>query len=490
MIKELIQKFGQEKAKAYLLNYFKNPEKIEEFPSLFPDHLNARLPHFQKEILHKIPSSNRLAIVAPRGSGKSTLINIPVMAWFSLLAESHFTVLISSTLPQARLHLDAIANEIETNPFIKWLFGEVKGKIWGSEMLIIESPFGTTAIVAKGAGQKIRGLKFRSYRPELVIIDDLEDDESVKSQDLRDKLEKWFRFNLLRGLSKKKNKIIYVGTLLDEKALLTRISQKKEPIFQSWDVLFYTAITENGESFWEEQFPIEYLRGIRDNPEHPDFVGELVFDQEMMNHPRNEKDRIIKPEWVDNYMYSGYEKDEKWMHSLEVYIIIDPAISQKEKSSDFALHTMGIDSLGHSWHLNTIRGKFSIEDQIKYTIDEYERWRGTCKGIGIESIAYQKVLSQLIRTECAKRRLYPNIKEIFTHKDKSTKMVSVSPRFQGGLVHLLREHKETPTLRDQLISFPQGNNDSADALAMFLEMTAKKKRRTFAKKPRIFYNGA
>jgi len=34
-------------------------------------------------------------------------------------------------------------------------------------------------ILALGAGMKIRGLKFNQYRPELAVIDDLENTEMV-----------------------------------------------------------------------------------------------------------------------------------------------------------------------------------------------------------------------------------------------------------------------------------------------------------------------
>ena len=44
---------------------------------------------------------------------------------------------------------------------------------------------------AFGSGKRLRGVKFGVYRPDLVVLDDLENDTNVRSKEQRDKLEEW-----------------------------------------------------------------------------------------------------------------------------------------------------------------------------------------------------------------------------------------------------------------------------------------------------------
>jgi len=482
-ISALIEEFGRLETKAYLLKFFEDENNLKYFASLFPDHIESPLPDYQRELHAIIPKYSRIAIAAPRGSGKTTTIDLVILAYYSLFGKSPFSLLISDTMPQSRLHLEALANELEVNEAIHFLFGDVKGDVWGADSIMIKTSYGESLILAKGAGQKIRGLKFRNHRPHLALIDDLENDESVESDDRRIKLENWFRFNFLRGLTKNGSKVIMLGTILHENALLKKIIDKKEA-YQGWEVRKYKAIKADNTSFWEAEFPMSYLIDIRDNPLHPEYAGSIVFAQEFQNEPRSEKDRIIKAAWLKFYHSSSKTDDEDWLEKLQIIGGVDPAISEKETASYFAFTTIGIDKEGHAWHLETIRGRFSGLEQAQKIVDCYKRFKHD--KIGIESIAYQKVLSQLVKTEGAKEKAYPKIKEIYTDKDKVRRMVALSARFEGGFVHLDNDSVELENLKKEILAFPAKPNDSVDSLMLALETSTKPKARTFKRKAKIF----
>jgi hypothetical protein len=44
-----------------------------------------------------------------------------------------------------------------------------------------------------GSGKKLRGLRHGPYRPDLAILDDIENDELVRNPDQRDKLDNWLK---------------------------------------------------------------------------------------------------------------------------------------------------------------------------------------------------------------------------------------------------------------------------------------------------------
>lgn len=479
---ELIKEFGPEKAKAYLLKFYEDEKNLKYFAALFPDHISSPLPEYQEELYKIIPNNRRIAIAAPRGSGKSTTINVVILAYYALFNKSPFTLLISDTLPQSRLHLEALTHELEVNEAIKFLFGDVIGSVWGADSIMVKTQYGESLIFAKGAGQKIRGMKFRSFRPHLAIVDDLENDELVESDDRRVKLENWFKFNFLRGLDLENSKVIMLGTILHENALLKKIIEKKEP-YQGWETRKFKAIKDDGTSFWENRFSLEYLTAVRDNPDHPDYAGSIVFSQEYQNEPRSDTDRIIKENWVKYYHSSERDMNE-WTKDLVIVGGVDPAISEEDGSSYFVFSTVGVDKAGHIWHLETIRGKMSVLEQINKILDCYEKWHHD--NIGIESIAYQKALSQLVKVEGAKRSLYPRIKEIYTDRDKTRRLISLSATFEGGFIHLDTDSSEMEQLKKEILTFPAKPNDSVDSFMLALETVQKPKARVFQQKSNVF----
>ena len=47
-------------------------------------------------------------------------------------------------------------------------------------------------VTALGAGQKIRGRRNKAMRPDIIVVDDIENDENTQSEDSRQKLFDWF----------------------------------------------------------------------------------------------------------------------------------------------------------------------------------------------------------------------------------------------------------------------------------------------------------
>ena len=493
-IRDTIKEYGFDKARTFFLKYFEDahsdPEKLKDWLSLFPEHLQAPIADYQREILSLIPTSDRLAFGAPRGSGKSTLVSIPVLAYYALYHISPFSLLVSDTSGQATLHLEGFRQEMESNVMIRYLFGNVRGSTWGAEKCIVKTQYGESLIMAKGAGQKIRGLKFRSARPHLVVIDDLENDEAVESYDRRTKLETWFRYNLMRGLHKEWNKVIYIGTVLHENALLKRILDQQEEIFLGWITRTYKAILEDGSSFWEGRFSIAYLTSIRDDPTHPEYAGSIVFAQEYQNEPRSEGDNIIRRKWIKTYSldskFPDAEKREDWLKKCQKFAGIDPAVNtdERKKSSNFAITAFALDKEGHYWHLESEKGKLTIDQQIETALKFYKRW--DLDIMGVESVAYQEVLGYLIKKKGAELGIYPRIKKLRTDKDKVRRAVAVSSIWEGGFVHLNTDFDETSHFIEEAVAFPAEPNDVMDSSILAMEAIRKPKARTFKSKPKQF----
>lgn len=69
-------------------------------------------------------------------------------------------------------------------------------------------------IQVAGSGKKLRGLRHGPYRPDLVVLDDIENDEAVRNPEQRDKLEGWLKKTVLHlGGVGQKFDVVYPSAL-------------------------------------------------------------------------------------------------------------------------------------------------------------------------------------------------------------------------------------------------------------------------------------
>ena len=94
---------------------------------------------------------------------------------------------------------------------------------------------------ALGSGKKIRGRRHRNWRPDLLVLDDIENDENVNTPEQRRKLDSWFK----KAVSKcgdTYTDIMYIGTVLHYDSLLAN-TLKKLPV----TVLRHTGLLNPGQ---------------------------------------------------------------------------------------------------------------------------------------------------------------------------------------------------------------------------------------------------
>lgn len=106
---------------------------------------------------------------------------------------------------------------------------------------------------AVGSGKKLRGRKNRSWRPDLIVLDDIENDENVNTPEQRKKLLNWFNKAVMKA-GDTYTDIMYVGTILHYDSLLS--NTLKNPEFKSRKyraVISYADNTQLWEQ-WEELF--------------------------------------------------------------------------------------------------------------------------------------------------------------------------------------------------------------------------------------------
>ena len=115
----------------------------------------------------------QVAICAPRNHAKSTALTYSYTLAAVLFRERSYVLLVSDTVSQATQFLNDIKATLAENEQIRQLF-HIKEFVKETEDdIIVKCADGHQfRIQAKGAEQKLRGLKWDNKRPDLIVCDD------------------------------------------------------------------------------------------------------------------------------------------------------------------------------------------------------------------------------------------------------------------------------------------------------------------------------
>ena len=418
--------------------------------NVFKEHMPLAIPDFHKEIYELITSNKkRIAIAAPRGHAKSTIISLAYTLWSALNQRRKFIIIASDTYPQAKMFLETIKSELENNEVIKQIYGVQKTDKWNEADIELKCG---VRIMAKGAEMKFRGLKYGRFRPDLIVIDDLENDEMVESRERREKLERWFLGTLIPSLDLD-GQIVYIGTILHDDALLQKVLNK----YPGWETRLFRAIQEDGTALWPEHLDVDKLEQIKQDHVA---VGKLdIFMAEYMNDPVTDESREFKREYFK--YYEDVPKD------LKIAITVDPAISKKEHADYSVVYVQGTDKENNRYCLEYIRKRmdpYELADSIFMMVDKWKPW-----AVGVEKVAYQEALIYILKDEMRKRNNFFKIHEIVSRSDKTMKIRGLVPMYAAGVMYHKAAHTD---LEEELLRFPKGlHDDVIDAQAMQLELT-------------------
>lgn len=190
-------------------------------------------------------------ILAPRGSAKSTCMAViyplhricykhydEMMGYDS----DNFILILSRTHVMAVSRIKAIKFELEVNDAIQSAFGDFTGQTWGEKEIVTKNGI---CLKAVGRGGQVRGSLFRNFRPSLIISDDLDDPESVRNPEVREKDQLWFDSDLMRaGSLDGTTNFINIDTVKHAEATANLLRQRA-----GWQTLFFRAIL-HPEDLW------------------------------------------------------------------------------------------------------------------------------------------------------------------------------------------------------------------------------------------------
>lgn len=422
---------------------------------------------FQKEIIHyleKSPTEN-LYIVAFRGSGKSTMITTAYPIWAILgKQQKKFCIIFCQTKAQAKQHMMNIRNELEDNDLLKRDLGpfQEESDEWGSHSLVF-SKHGARITVAS-TDQSIRGLRHNEYRPDLIICDDVEDVQSTKTREGREKTYHWLRGEVLPA-GDRNSRLIIVGNLLHEDSLLMRIKDeiaqgRTQGVFKQ-----YPLLDEHDNCLWPGKYPT--AKEIEE--EKLKIASEISWQREYLLRIIPSDDQVIYPEWIQYYDELPGDKHKGFRGT---YAGVDLAISSKDTADFTAVVFAHVYSRREKMRIyilpNPIMEKLNFPAQvdlmknIKSTV-----LKGSQDTIFVESVAYQEALPQMLEFHGIEAEA------IKPKGDKRTRLSLTSMSIKSGLIKFPRQGCEK--LIEQLVGFGvEKHDDLADAFSLLINATLDK----------------
>jgi len=435
------------------------------FPELFPTPWAE--PHNQIFRLIDDPKKRKKAIAAPRGIGKTTIARTKAKKGI-LFREYEFIVYISKSATFAEMQTENIKRELLSNPEVKEMFGNIK---------INENPdideafsksawvaFGRTLVLPRGAGQQIRGLNWNGKRPQLIIVDDLEDKKLVQSEDNRKYLKDWFYSDTLNSVNKYLDdwEVLYIDTIKHEDSLLANLVDSKD-----WESIVLSICDDNFKSLVPSYMDDEEILKTMESHRADGMLDS--FYMEYMNQPISSEDAVFKPEYVNYYR----ETDPQFMDRLrqgkiENVVIVDPAKSVKMHSAESGIIGIGIDAEAGRYYVRDVLGaKLHPDEVISETFAMASRLGAVA--IGLEVTSLEEFITQPFRNEMFKRGTFFELIELRAVGKKEDRIAKLAPLYRPG--YMYHNSNCCGPLEAQLFSFPKPKRfDLMDALAYLIKM--------------------
>jgi predicted phage terminase large subunit-like protein len=420
---------------------------------------------FHKEMfkITEDPTIRWVDICGFRGCAKSTIFTYSYPIWAIVgCQQKKLIVIVSKTRDRSRNFLADIKRAFESCDLLRADLGPFQSveDQWGAYALVI--PKYGAKIVAMSTDQSLRSQTFDGHRPDIVIMDDLESQESVKTREGREKLLKWIDGDVVPAGDSFTTRYFLIGSLLHEDGVIMTFKKLIEE--GSVDGVFkaYPFFDQFGVPLWKEKFKstadVERLRKT--------IPSESAWQREFLLHLVPDKNQIIKPEWIQNHHGLPDIRDSE-NHFRYAVIVADLAISMSSKADKTAVVIAYVYGWGKDLKIylypNPINQRMEFPDQVaKLKTLSDTLIPGQRSQIVVEQVGYQSALIQQLISEG-----YPVKGMPVYNQDKAARLALASVHIMNGTVLFAKRGNEE--LKQQLIGFGvEKFDDLCDACSMLI----------------------
>jgi len=465
------------------------PQHFHRPPSLMHRWLAARLQAAQTA------RGVKLNVLGPRGSAKSTIATLALPLRAALEGSEPYIWIICDTKAQAAAHLENIKAELLENPLLAAAYPACvgRGPVWRATAVVLRNG---ARIEAFGAGQRLRGRRYREHRPTLIICDDLQNDGHIRSPDLREQSRNWFHAALMKAGASHTN-IINLATALHRDCLAMELHRtpgwisrrfaailrwpENMALWQQWEEIytnlenphyktaaaeFYrrhrAAMEQGAVVLWPEAEDLYSLMCMRAES------GRTAFEREKQNSPLNPE----LCEWPEAYFAEPLWFD-LWPENLVVRVLaLDPSKGVESRRGDYsALVALGVDRQGFLY-VDADLARRPTPEMVAESVEWYCRFR--FDAFGVEANQFQELLAGEFLAEFRRRGLLTVRPALIENRvPKPVRIRRLGPYLAVHRIRFRSGSRGTRVLVEQLRDFPLADHDDGpDALEMAVRMAS------------------
>ena len=438
------------------------------------------------DMMNRVSSRKKNAKVAAaiaRSHGKSTWLSKGFPVKEIAYRRRRYIILISETPTVAKANMEWIRNQFKMNAKLREDFGPLlsprdQANITDNgEEFIAWHPDGNggkkqlALVQAASTGQALRGRNWNAMRPDLIIMDDLEDARpggNASTPEQRQKLRDWFSQTVmpLGDPKGKKTAFVMMGTTVHISSLLMHVlydrSDFETQIYRAiieppkrmdlWEEcrLIYTDREnknrlEDAEAFYQAHFE-EMNEGAKVLWEEVQSLwtlmtwkwnnGSLAFNTEYMNNPIDEETQVFNP---DSFVYHDGNIDTL-SDRYDVSMGIDFAMGKTRGDYSAITVTARDKSTGIIYVVDSFAERVSPTEFMDVIVRKVLEFQPTV--IGAEAQMAQEYFVDELKKALTKVG-YPaetRVKKIYQRNRKELRIEAMLPSIENGTIRFNRRH--------------------------------------------------
>lgn len=418
-------------------------------------------PH--REACRHVDDQNKRGRVyfGPRGCFKTSLIS-QAYPTYRIIRNSNIRILLDSTaVGNSERNVQVVERHLEHNQRLRFLFGDHSGKKikWNDHEFKVctrtDNNLKESTVTASGIGKIEIGTHY-----DLIIPDDLHDKENCKTAEQVAKVKEHLK--LLLGLLDPKGEILIGGTRWGYNDAYTMVIGET----QDEDELRFHEFFKNGIMIRGAEYPDGRLyfpaRLTREHLARQRGFGRDIYAAQMMNEPiMTGENQSFPPRYFKQF--KEIPEPVNW------FMTVDPG-GEKKKSDEWVFFESAVDVKSNKYFERFKKKVCKLTEAAEII---YARWKvRKFRRIGFEVSGQQGVILTAIKEYLlAKYNAILPFKELVHSTDsKAERIEAMAPEYEMGKIYHSPQMAEPFGLEDQLLKFPKGKDDVADAAAMVKEV--------------------
>lgn len=461
------EQYRKATAKATTIDLFESEEeqraRVKQLSADFPAFAKHYFPHFTtadfskaqkalfREVLRPHKGNRVLANIIHRDGAKSATAMMLLL--YMMCTGRMRTMLLTSWNEASAINLlTPFRLQLEANERLKHDFGPFQGSgMWEQGKFTTLTGCSFRAL---GSGQSPRGAKNEESRPDVILVDDFDEDEQSRNKQRVANAFDWLMGALFPAMSVTGNGIMLVtGNIIAPNTVLQRVEA-----IADWHQRV-NLLDSQGNPTWPERFTKEECQYMVEK------LGYRLSQREYFNNPIVEG-TCFKKEWMP------WAKMLPLGRYRQLLAYLDPGFKKTKTSDTKAWILVGL----HEGKYHVIRpyvGQASIREMIAwgYHIKELCDKAGAAVTLKMEEVFLQDLLYDDFAAEGQARGVpLPVSGDKRKKPEKDARIAAMAGHFERGQVLFNQDLKEDAHMRElieQLINFEPGvrtRKDGPDAL--------------------------